>query len=451
MHCPDCGHELAEGAKFCPNCGRSLEGRGTAQAQQVQDAGDQVGQTNTGDTNAGATHQTFCPVCGSTISPGAKFCLNCGWQVGTPAKKNKATQAAESFASKVNQTIGYNDHVDLKFKEFFVAVPRHHSHVEAERLLTCGTPETTPKLSEISSDWPRPWVYSRVFVVLLLTLVLNVAFFSVLGNPRGIPAVMFLGAALMPVTALVFFFETNVPRNISFATVLEILLIGGITSCLAIYANPLLGYSGAGDLIPSLLTGIVEEMAKAAVVIVVLSRMKDKRFILNGLLVGAAVGAGFAMFESAGYAFLEGFMSDYVAAVEQGLSPSDAMVVGFQGVVDITVLRALLAIGGHVAWAAAEGGAFALCYQEDGFAWRHVADKRFLGVLVICIVLHGTWDSFIPGIIDASASAITGNGYVGAVIGYGLLIIAIWIVLDVLLNRGLKQVNEVANKQIQMN
>lgn len=411
MRCPECGCEFAEGAKFCPNCGRPVESAGDGAA-------------------TGATaRQEFCPVCGSPIAPGAKFCPSCGWQVGSPAKKSKVTQAAEGVASKVNQAIGYNDHVEVKFKEFFVAVPKHHSHVEAERLLTCGTPETTPGPSDITAVWPRPWVYSRVFVVLLATLLLDVALVSVYGNPLGMPSLMFLGAALMPVTVLVFFFETNVPRNVSFATTLEILFVGGMASLLAIYFNPLLAYSDTGEIGPSLVTGLVEEVAKAVVTIVVLSRMKDRRYVLNGLLVGAAVGAGFDMFETAGYV--------YEAAMESG----------FDGAIASVIDRAPTALGAHVAWAAAEGGAFVLCYGEVGFSWRHVADKRFLGILCTCIVLHGIWDSFIADSVFDFFLQVTGSTFVATILGYALLTIAIWIVIDVLLNRGLKQVNEVAAGQ----
>ena len=46
--CPECGNSVAPGAKFCPNCG----------AKQ----------------SAGAA----CPGCGQPVAPGAKFCANCG-------------------------------------------------------------------------------------------------------------------------------------------------------------------------------------------------------------------------------------------------------------------------------------------------------------------------------------------------------------------------------------
>lgn len=46
--CAECGNQLTPGAKFCPNCGAK---------QQAANA---------------------CPGCGQSVAPGAKFCANCG-------------------------------------------------------------------------------------------------------------------------------------------------------------------------------------------------------------------------------------------------------------------------------------------------------------------------------------------------------------------------------------
>ena len=51
-----------------------------------------------------------------------------------------------------------------------------------------------------------------------------------------------------------------------------------------------------------MLKGVLEETGKALALLVVVGSLRY-RWQLNGLLFGAAVGAGFAGFESAGYAF----------------------------------------------------------------------------------------------------------------------------------------------------
>ena len=55
------------------------------------------------------------------------------------------------------------------------------------------------------------------------------------------------------------------------------------------------------DFFGAFLTGVVEEIGKVVIVYWFLRRL-GKLSILSGLLIGASVGAGFAAFESAGYA-----------------------------------------------------------------------------------------------------------------------------------------------------
>lgn len=59
----------------------------------------------------------------------------------------------------------------------------------------------------------------------------------------------------------------------------------------------------------------------------------------------------------------------------------------------------------------------------------------------ISIVLHGLWDMYIPWLDDVILPFVASPKY-------PLLIIAIWIVLSVLLHRGIAQINELANTQI---
>src|SRR5262249_46213920 len=52
--------------------------------------------------------------------------------------------------------------------------------------------------------------------------------------------------------------------------------------------------------------GIVEETGKLLAVVLVVRNTKYK-YMLNGMVFGAAIGAGFAAFETAGYIMMDGF------------------------------------------------------------------------------------------------------------------------------------------------
>jgi RsiW-degrading membrane proteinase PrsW (M82 family) len=80
--------------------------------------------------------------------------------------------------------------------------------------------------------------------------------------------------------------------------------------------------------------GFIEEPGKLAAMILITRGMENDRYpyALNGLLFGAAVGAGFAAFETAGY------------ALEAGLAQ------GADGMMQSMKLRGALAPFMHVAW-----------------------------------------------------------------------------------------------------
>jgi RsiW-degrading membrane proteinase PrsW (M82 family) len=113
--------------------------------------------------------------------------------------------------------------------------------------------------------------------------------------------------------------------------------------------------------------GLVEETGKASALLLVLNKLKY-RWILNGMLFGAAIGAGFAGFESAGYAYRYGL--------------------------EVITTRGLLAIcGGHVLWTALVGGALWRVRGAQKFEWGMLAQPRFLRVFGLAVAMHMVWDA----------------------------------------------------------
>ena len=85
-------------------------------------------------------------------------------------------------------------------------------------------------------------------------------------------------------------------------------------------------------------------------------------------------------------------------------------------------MRALLSLGGHVAWAAVTGAAIMIAMEGKRFKWEVLKSPKFLKLFVIPIILHSIWDMPI--------------GTKPVLVG---LIVVIWIVLLVLLHNGLKE------------
>lgn len=349
-----------------------------------------------------------CPKCDFVNDIGSPYCPNCGANMDGEANSavNTANEFLGNFTNKLNSMTGGTGTVELRVRDLFSQVFKSHTRQEAENVFACGSLATTPKIKDISRTWPKPWYFSRVFLLLLISsLASYIMLFNFnIGNMK--PAYTFISAMVGPVPVMFFFFECNSPRNIDLMSVLKIFFLGGVLSLLI---TTLLGEflpSGAGALIPSMLTGVVEELGKVLATAYFIKEMKDKRYILNGLLIGGAVGAGFAVFETAGYILSYG--------------PG------------IAFMRAVLAIGGHVSWAGVTGAAIMIVLKKNNniFNWNLIWSGESLRFLILVIVLHGIWDT-----------TVFGDGLL-EIAKLGVLCLIICLTIMIILNRGLKEVNE---------
>lgn len=380
----------------------------------------------------------YCVNCGSELQEGQAFCPNCGASQ-TPKERQSAGQVIKGVASasvdavteRVTAAYGTQDQIDLKFRDFFSEITKSHSHEEAEKIFICGTSATTPKLEDVEKDWPKPWFYSRVFILFLATYLMTTFLFSLFGNARAIPSVIFVGSFVMPVTLLIFFFEANALRNISLLDTIRYFLLGGIGSILILYPLfTIFGTGGIGSFGPAMLTGFLEETAKVLIVAYLMSKRSERNYILNGLLIGAAVGCGFSAFENAGYAF-DSFIDVWAALWGEEVSYASLMTFSFQQSLGSIIVRNITEIAGHGAWTAVAGAAIAIASNGEPFKWPDLAKKEFLTLFIIPIICHGIWDW----------QPFTANYPMLVYIEIAALTIFIWIVLLVLLRRGLSEVN----------
>jgi hypothetical protein len=123
------------------------------------------------------------------------------------------------------------------------------------------------------------------------------------------------------------------------------------------------------------LVGIVEEIGKLAIVAWFIWRDKGICHPVNGLLIGATVGAGFAAIESAGYAF-RFFLGTY----------------SYSEMMDVIILRAALAPGGHVIWAAMSGYAVMISKGAAPLNMNFLSKTSFWKLFLVPVVLHSIWD-----------------------------------------------------------
>ncbi len=380
----------------------------------------------------------YCGNCGRQISDDATFCGYCGAHAplssdNSPKEKSQKPKGGGSrspIVGGISDYVGSKSSVQLNWKVLFADVFKRHTREEAEDIFICGTTRTTPPLNEISDTWPKPWLYSRVFLCFLVTYVLLYVCSVTFNNANAYPGLIVIGAFAVPFTTLVLFLEMNVFRNISVYNVMKFFLIGGGAS---LVVTLFLFSLDIVDTDPSstwgaMMVGVTEELGKLVVVYLLIKSLPSCDHVLCALLVGACVGAGFAAFESAGYAMrLMLSMVSYFSAYGVSI-PAEQMM---DSVTNIIYLRGLLAPGGHVAWAAISGAALILAKGKGRLSTSVFSCGRFWKIFLIPVVLHGLWDA-----------PFMSEGYVK----YVILVVLVWVFVMVLFNMGLDEVKDIKRK-----
>ena len=221
----------------------------------------------------------------------------------------------------------------------------------------------------------RRWLSTLVIGVVLFILAAIILVWS--GNPNLFPTVILLGNFLVPVVFVAFLYDHQHISSLSFDTVAASFGIGGVLGVLGATVieslvvpaplNPTQGLSLGG----AFLVGLIEEGCKI-VAVIILARKIPHTSQMDGLLLGGAVGMGFAALESTGYAFT-------ALLISQGhISASIAS----------TVLRGLLAPFGHGVWTGILG---AVLFRESGPRHFRITGPVILAYLFVSI-LHTLWD-----------------------------------------------------------
>jgi RsiW-degrading membrane proteinase PrsW (M82 family) len=230
----------------------------------------------------------------------------------------------------------------------------------------------------------RGWWWKTLLGGFVLWVV-TIAVTASTGNVNLVPTLILLGSFLVPFCVILFVIE-RITGSVSTLQVVFAFFIGGICGVLGaslLEAN--LNQSGG----MYVAVGFIEEFVKG-IVLVVIARQVVPKTPKQGALLGATVGAGFAAFESAGYAF-------NAAITTRGID--------LVSLLQTEVIRAILAPVGHVLWTAILGAVLFGAANEAGrFRLRRNVVVAFVGVAL----LHALWDS-LGGITSVLALVFTGS------------------------------------------
>ncbi|HPP86114.1 MAG TPA: PrsW family glutamic-type intramembrane protease [Bacillota bacterium] len=368
----------------------------------------------------------FCTNCGAKLNENGNFCPKCGHPVNGSPPGGGSENVVDKLTRQINQMAGGKGAVKLRVRDLFTDIFKKHSLEEANQIFISGTHSTTPAEHEISASWPKPWLYSRVFLMFAVTFIMLQICANTFDNILALAGMMFVGALMVPFACLMLFQEVNAPRNISFFEIMQMFFVGGVASLVFTLLLFEIFPGSTESYVEAVIVGIVEELGKLAIVAYYIYKKPNIKYMLNGLLIGAAIGAGFATFETAGYIF-RGFFEGYRLTM--------SIPAAYDYMLDITYLRAILAPGGHVAWAAINGAAIMLVKKNKKFETNMLLNGQFLKFFLITVALHAIWD--MPIMFSKDRSSFFDRIF----LIQDLLVIIAWMIILVLIQVGLNQIS----------
>ncbi len=216
----------------------------------------------------------------------------------------------------------------------------------------------------------RAWV--RIFFGGVFLWLASVLVTFVTENSNLVPTVILVGSFLVPITFVAYAFEHRASDTLTEQTIFVGFVYGGI---LGVLGASLLeaAFLGQQSLASYVGVGLIEEGCKLAVLWFIARRLPEY-LTRDGVVLGAAVGFGFAAFETAGYAFNALFTI-------KGLS--------LTSLVETQFLRGILTPLGHGLWTGILGGV--LFHSARGGRLR--LSRSLVLWYVVVSLLHAFWDA----------------------------------------------------------
>lgn len=273
-------------------------------------------------------------------------------------------------AVKRNPKIGWRE----IFSESFV----RHSKADREQAMQTGTIARQVPESRMLSTWHKPWLWWQAAKAALALTALIYAAVFLSYTMMGMTVVPMkdmltvLPPLLFPLVIMIFFWEMNIPQNVSMGDTIAFYLVSAVIS-FGVTGVAFLFVSGDAAKYAALREEPAKLVACLAIFWYLQTVQKKKIYGMTGLLVGAVVGAAFSGIESVSY------------ALEAGR--------GVESIVRNQLARGLFSIAGHIAYAVPYSCAIALHADRGRVRAGSVVCVETLVALCLSVALHWLWNS----------------------------------------------------------
>ncbi|HEY2004452.1 MAG TPA: PrsW family glutamic-type intramembrane protease [Candidatus Saccharimonadia bacterium] len=211
------------------------------------------------------------------------------------------------------------------------------------------------------------WTWLRLLLGGVVAFILIERALAFTGSITYVPALLLVGALTVPVAFCAFLYSRDRTPDVPWTTLGWCALWGGVLGSVLAGRLEFDTVQHLGT-IPVIAIGVIEEFAKFVVPAWLTVRHGYSKE-MDGLMLGAAAGAGFAVLESMGYGLTGLFFSGG----------------NLTFTVQLLFFRGLMAPATHIAWTGLITGAF-------WSAWHRRSLRRFLYTFAGVVILHSLWD-----------------------------------------------------------
>jgi protease PrsW len=239
----------------------------------------------------------------------------------------------------------------------------------------------------VGRSWaPRWWGVGLIGLALWIAAIVVAL---VTSNAILLPTVVLVGSFLVPVTAVIWYLDHDPSPALPPRRVIAAFIVAGIG---VVLVASLLEYwlAGAG-LLGTLEVGLIEEFVKGVAIVLVAWGLHSFR-TRDGMVLGAAVGFGFAGLESSGYALVALFVVE-----------GHRLFLSLTSLIATELVRGVLAPFGHGLWSAVLGGAIFHSARNG----RLRLTWSVLAAFLLVSILHAAFDS-IYGIVGYVVISVIG-------------------------------------------
>lgn len=237
-------------------------------------------------------------------------------------------------------------------------------------------------------ETPSRWRWLKLLCLGVITWVVTVVALAITQDAFLIPLTVTTGSFVIPVCGAIYVFDRLYDSAFPGIRIVEGFALGGTLGILlAVFGEYLLLSSGT---LRYFGVGLIEEAAKLVALWLVARRLRSYS-MRDGIVLGVAVGFGFAAFESSGYALVALFGP-------HGLE--------LHNMIGTVVERGLLAPVGHGLWTGILGGVLFMAARRGRLRVAPIVVVTFLFVALLHALFDASSDigAFIVGLLTHNTS-----------------------------------------------